>query len=111
MSGKHKLKIVGVNLDDNLYLHWHYKRLIPNPQFNLHWSSLPKDLQHMRVKWNKPMLGKYIYHLNITMDTYQGKNIIKGATQFNGHSLKLHFLCLKNHKSESMKKGANCTKV
>ncbi len=45
----------------------------------------------MRAKWNKPMLGKYIYYFNITIDTYQGKNIIKGATQMNGHSLKLHF--------------------
>jgi len=27
-----------------------------------------------------------------------GKNIVQGAIQVNGHSLKLFFLCLKDHK-------------
>jgi len=37
------------------------------------------------------MLSKYIYYLNVTIDTYQGKNIVKRATQMSAHSLKLHF--------------------
>jgi hypothetical protein len=55
------------------------------------------------------MLGKLIYYPNIAMDTYQGKNIVKGATQMSGHSLKLHFYMFK--KSQVKHNSLDCHKV
>jgi hypothetical protein len=50
-------------------------------------------LKSMKVKVRKHNIK------TLKLVIHKGKNTIKGATQVNGHSLKLPFLCLKDHKA------------